>query len=122
MSSSGPLFDDLESLARNFHRDIVIQVGDFAVEAIQQNLDRNVKNPTPYYETQIIHEEVRDGQRLVHDRGISYGPWLEGTSRRNASTSFRGYHSFERAHRSVVDSLDRLLSDVTRTYVSRLGG
>jgi hypothetical protein len=116
------LFDDLETLARNYHRDIVIRVGDFAVEKIQQNLDSNVKNPTPYYETQIIHEEVRDGQRLVHDRGIVYGPWLEGTSSRNAASSFRGYHSFQRAHRSVVENLDRLLAGVTRTYMSRMGG
>ena len=40
---------------------------------------------------------------LITDSGTEYGPWLEGTSRRNQSTRFKGYHSF----RNTVQWLNR---------------
>lgn len=32
----------------------------------------------------------------IHDNGVVYGPWLEGTGSRNASTRFKGYAAFRR--------------------------
>ncbi len=32
----------------------------------------------------------------LDDGGVVYGPWLEGTSRRNQTTRFKGYASFRR--------------------------
>jgi hypothetical protein len=59
-------------------------------------LDRSLRHPTPYYETQIM-VEPEGGRWVVHDRGIVYGPWLEGTSSRNQTTRFKGYHALRRA-------------------------
>lgn len=33
---------------------------------------------------------------VITDGGVVYGPWLEGTSSRNKTTSFKGYHSFKK--------------------------
>ena len=32
----------------------------------------------------------------IHDSGVVYGPWLEGTSSRNQTTRFKGYSSFRK--------------------------
>jgi len=47
-----------------------------------------------------VHGKVRSiGPNTVgkiHDSGVVYGPWLEGTSSRNQTTRFKGYASFRR--------------------------
>jgi len=32
----------------------------------------------------------------IHDSGVVYGPWLEGTSARNQTTRFKGYAQFRK--------------------------
>jgi hypothetical protein len=34
-------------------------------------------------------------------RGVTWGPWLEGTSRRNQSTRFKGYHLFRKTRQEL---------------------
>ena len=120
---SGPLFTGAApGILDAFIADMEWQIGAQALSEVQHNLDQSIRNPTPYYETQIIIERVR-GDVVVHDRGIIYGPWLEGTSRRNQTTRFKGYASFRRA----VQTLNRgraaqLAEQVLRTYLTRLGG
>jgi hypothetical protein len=51
----------------------------------------------------------------VHDDGVIYGPWLEGTGSRNAPvTRFPGYGSFRRASqqldREIGGIADRILT------------
>jgi hypothetical protein len=67
-----------------------------ALAEVQLNLDRSIQHPTPYYETQIMIQRQGDDM-VVHDRGIVYGPWLEGLSHRNQTTRFKGYRAFRRA-------------------------
>lgn len=53
-------------------------------------------------------------------RGVVWGPWLEGTSKRNESTGFKGYHLFRKTrlelqrHTPEVGQreLDRLLPEI----------
>jgi hypothetical protein len=39
--------------------------------------------------TRGLHGKISDG-------GVEYGPWLEGTGKRNRTTHFKGYHSFRK--------------------------
>jgi hypothetical protein len=71
-------------------------------------LDRSIRNPTPYYETQLIVEPEAGGY-VVHDRGIVYGPWLEGTSTRNRTTRFKGYHAFRQARQIMERKTQAIL-------------
>jgi hypothetical protein len=34
-------------------------------------------------------------------RGVTWGPWLEGSSKRNESTRFRGYHLFRKTRQEL---------------------
>lgn len=100
--------------------DIRDEVAAFAIEAVQFNLDGSIKHPTPYYETQIQISNVGH-DRSVNDRGIVYGPWLEGTSSRNQTTRFKGYASFRRAHQTTEQNAQRLADRVVHRYIGRLG-
>jgi hypothetical protein len=56
------------------------------------------------------------------DRGKVWWPWLEGTSKRNRSTRFRGYHAFKLAtnimRKRMRTEAEKVMADVTE----RLGG
>jgi hypothetical protein len=94
---SGPIFDGrAEHAIREFLDDATHQIAGQALAEVHLILDRSIKHPTPYYETQVTSE--RAGQDMVvHDRGIVYGPWLEGVSQRNQTTRFKGYAAFRKA-------------------------
>lgn len=41
-----------------------------------------------------LNARTMDLRGIIHDGGVVYGPWLEGTSGRNQTTRFKGYRSF----------------------------
>jgi hypothetical protein len=108
----GPIFDGRARLAANegvraAERDLAGK----AVNMITDRLNVVLKTQTPVYRLQIEAKEMPNGWR-VHDSGIVYGPWLEGTSRRNQTTRFKGYATFRR----IAQQLDkRAVGIVART-------
>lgn len=93
---TGPFFNGIQAQITAMVDEMQYRVAAAALERVQYNLDRSIQFPTPYYETQIMMQtQLTD--LVVHDRGIAYGPWLEGVSSRNRTSSFSGYHSFRRA-------------------------
>lgn len=121
VSASGPWFDG----RARAEIDQMIREAEYAVAAqtyseVMQNLNASIKHPTPYYETQITNERLTVGRR-VHDRGIAYGPWLEGTDPRNRTTRFPGYHSFRRAWEKMNAGRAReLVEQVVARYTERM--
>lgn len=89
-----------------------------ALADVAFNLDRSLRNPTPYYETQIILQRRVDDW-VVHDRGVAYGPWLEGVSSRNRTTRFKGYASFRRAVQSAGGKAPAIIARVAQRFVDR---
>jgi hypothetical protein len=123
----GPLFDGrAPELAARCASDITDRVAAFALEAVQRNLDRSIKHPTPYYETQInlrvTAESMTIHERSVNDRGVIYGGFLEGTSSRNQTTRFKGYSSFRKAATQTEQAAPRLANQIVDQYVSRMNG
>lgn len=59
-------------------------------------MDQSFRDPTPYYETQVTVDAALH-ERVVHDRGVVYGPWLEGVGSRNRATRFKGYFHWRRS-------------------------
>lgn len=117
---SGPFFDERNPAARQAMEDEALdRIGGQALADVHLNLDTSLRNPTPYYETQITSERSGDDQ-LVHDRGIIYGPWLEGTGSRNATTRFKGYASFRRAAQQLEGQVPGLLVPIVDRCVERL--
>ena len=119
----GPLFDGRAAqAAQEMSREIVERVAQHALEGVQRNLDTSLRHPTPYYETQINVRELAVAERQVNDRGVVYGPWLEGTSSRNQTTRFKGYASFRRARETTRRAVPDLAGAVIKRYRARMGG
>lgn len=50
--------------------------------------------------------------------GVTWGPWLEGTSKRNESTGFKGYHLF----RKTRQELQRRAPDIGQRELDKVIG
>lgn len=118
---SGPIFDGrAQQAGHELTQAIVDRVANYALEQVQHNLDGSIKNPTPYYETQInVAGYMTD--RVVNDRGVIYGPWLEGTGSRNKTTRFKGYASFRRAAQVTRSRIRHIAGGVVSQYIRRMG-
>lgn len=118
---SGPVFDGRAAAAAGEFCDRVVQ--DVAAQGysdVMHNLEGSIRHPTPYYETQI---NVQGGgrRRVINDRGIIYGPWLEGVGSRNSPvTIFPGYHSFRRARQTLEGQAPALAERTLREFLPRM--
>jgi hypothetical protein len=52
---------------------------------------------------------------------VIYGPWLEGTGSRNATTRFKGYASFRRAAQVTRSRVRHIAGGVVSQYIKRMG-
>lgn len=117
---SGPIFDGRADAAlRGFVDDAEAAVAAQAYSDVMTTLNASIKHPTPYYETQITVSKTAGG-RVVHDRGIVYGPWLEsGAGRR---TRFRGYHAFAKARAALEAHTPRIVQHTLTRWLRQMGG
>jgi hypothetical protein len=119
----GPMFNGLAArAAEQAAEEAIGQIGAQASAHVHANLDRSLRNPTPYYETQVTLDRPMPLTAIVHDRGIVYGPWLEGTGSRNRTTRFKGYASFRRAAQQTERDAQRVTDAVMRRFLPRMGG
>lgn len=119
----GPLFNgpNRSAALRRFEVEASREVAYQARSEVGRILNARVQHPTPYYETQITAQRTPYGAR-THDRGIVYGPWLEGTSERNRSTSFKGYHAFRIATVLTQAKVPVLVQATLARLIAELGG
>lgn len=56
-------------------------------------------------------------------RGVTWGPWLEGGTKRNRDTKFKGYHPFRDTRAELENSVAQEIADkALEEYVPRMGG
>jgi hypothetical protein len=135
VQATGPLVDgEFPAIIHDYLEDVTWQLGQQAFADVHGILDASIRNPTPYYETQITTE--RGGSLegvesdvtpvVVHDRGVIYGHWLEGDGSRNAPvTSFRGYGAFGKTAKALNLANGKALpiaEAVLQKYMPRLRG
>lgn len=122
VTTSGPLLDGrLEEEGRRLLDDILWEVGAQALAEVHQILDRSIRHPTPYYETQVRMERAQSDVS-VNDSGVVYGSWIEGTSSRNKTTRFKGYSAFRRATQRVQGQIFILADEPIQRALRRLDG
>lgn len=64
-----------------------------------------------------VHGEMTSSSLgIIHDSKCVYGPWLEGTSKRNQTTRFKGYSSF----RLTAQWLNKQAPDIVREQAAKL--
>lgn len=105
-----------------FITDVVWEVGAQALADVHQVLDRSIRNPTPFYETQLMSERMAPDRVMVHDQDVVYGPWLEGVGSRNKTTKFKGYKAFRLTRQQLGRKIPRLVHPFLEQLIRRLGG
>jgi hypothetical protein len=95
------------------------QVAQQGYADIMSILNREIRHPTPYYETQIVVQRMR-GSDVIHDRGVIYGGWLEGTSSLNAARRFKGYAAFRRSTQKLDREAPAIVEKTLDRYLARL--
>lgn len=55
-------------------------------------------------------------------RGVTWSPWLEGTSQRNQTTHFKGYHLFRRTRLELDRQAGPIADHELQKYLPQLGG
>lgn len=116
---SGPIFDgraayEVTEYLKAARHDVAAQ----GYSNVMENLNASIKYPTPYYELQI---NVRDegNQRVINDRGVVYGWWLEKGDRNHIT--FLGYHSFQfAANKLEKGQAEELAERKLEEYVRRM--
>jgi hypothetical protein len=108
-------------------KDAVWDVASQGLANVNTELNASIQNPTPYYETQTTLNWggfSGGASAIVHDRGIIYGPWLEGIGSRNfPKTSFKGYHAFEKGTVALNGGQAVRVAEATlNRYMPRLRG
>lgn len=114
---TGPFFKaPKQSAIRHLLDDITKEVADDGLSEVQTLMDAAFKNPTPYYETMVIADRVGHDM-VIHDRGIVYGPWLEGVGSRNKTTRFKGYSHWRRTFQYLKKQVDGITERIVGDWV-----
>lgn len=118
----GPLLKGTgEPILREFNRkakEVVTRTGE---EEVRRRLGRRVKHPTGSFSRSIMTKDYKQGRTITADYPqILYGPWLEGTSTRNASTRFKGYRMFRQTRAWLRKNVDHLVQHLLDEAVRKL--
>lgn len=114
--SSGRMQKDVAA----YEHDCAREIAEMAEGVWVHNLEGSIRHPTPHYWTRIDTRELSPTRYEVHDHGIVYGPWLEGTGSRNAPNSvFPGYRSLARAKEMAKRRRGGVARRILREYRSR---
>lgn len=123
VDTHGPLFDGraIEALDA-YCREMTEEVARATKNQVSIRLDSVLRNPTPYYETRIRYDgagteyRVNDGPNT-----FIYGPWLEGTGSRNATTRFKGYRTFRIVAGQMNAGRAKVVAErVLRRFIGRM--
>lgn len=116
METKGAIFNAAKSKAAASRMIIGINetIAQEGVDRVRARLSQVLRSPSGYYQSQIAVQR-RQIYRGYWDNNVVYGGWLEGTSSRNASTRFKGYHTF----RLVKQTLDNDAVGLAQPFVTR---
>lgn len=124
----GPVFDGRADAA--VHRflaeakDELAQIGQTWIKTEAEGFDRSGRGGTGRAAAGV--EVLAEGSDRVIRGGIREGeyawPWLEGTSERNTTTGFRGYHTFRRTRQRMRRQAAQYAQDLLGKYLPEMGG
>lgn len=93
--TSGPISSGaIHKHVRDYEKDVAEELAEEAEDTWLDFLNTRLRHQTPYYTTRITRRRVAWNRWKVHDNGVIYGHWLEGTGSKNSPvTRFPGYWS-----------------------------
>jgi len=112
----GPLFNGRAvKIFDDFAKDAEKDIAQAALRGIKRRFHVKFRHPTGRYESNVRISSAGEGTQ-ISDGGIVYGPWLEGIGKKNRTTRFKGYHSFEEAANEIDGRADDIAE---RTFRSK---
>jgi hypothetical protein len=125
---SGPLFDGhAQEAAERFCAEMTRELAEIGATWIKldtQRMDKSGRGGTGAAAGGV--EIVGQGPNWVIRGGIREGeyswPWLEGESKRNQTTGFKGYHSFRRTRLRLRRQTTSRIEEVLQKYLAEMGG
>lgn len=121
-SVKGPLADGTAHQAVRDWLDASKQdVADLAVDKLRAVTMDRTGRATGHYQ-QMIRTTLLNYKDVLVDDPVIYGPWLEGTSKRNESTRFKGYRLWRRTKLRVAREAPKIAEAKLPEYLGRMGG
>lgn len=119
---SGPLFDG--RAAREFAAytdEAREQIAEFGEEHVLNLMGMAFRQPSGYYESNMMTERASADVSRVHDSGVVYGPWLEGVGTRNRERpGFPGYFHWRRTKAVLATSGPAMAERLLQRYLPRV--
>lgn len=120
IETSGPFFDGrADAAAADASRECQISIAILGASMVRTNLNKVLRVQTPFYRLQVEAQPEPPGWKIT-DQGVIYGPWLEGTSRRNQTTRFKGYATFRRTVQQIDRRAKTISNGVIAKYMKRM--
>ena len=124
---SGPLFDgQAEAAAKDFTDSLAGEIAAIGRDWIKLDTQRMTKSGSDTGAAAAGVELSGGNGAYIITGGIRKGeyswPWLEGTSKRNQSTGFKGYHSFRRTRLRMRKQVTPFAQARLEEYLARMGG
>ena len=125
---SGPLFDgEATAAADEFTAALareIAEIGQTWIQVEAHGYDKSGRGGTGAAAEGV--ELIGRGRDWVISGGIRAGvyswPWLEGTSPRNKTTGFKGYHPFRRTRLRLRRQASEYAQELLREFITRMGG
>lgn len=122
VSVGGPLADGTaHDAVREWIDATKKDVADYAVRQLRANHMDKTGRATGNYLDHLQTAVLSYNDLLIRDPVI-YGPWLEGSSKRNESTRFRGYRLWRKAKQATQAAVPDLAEKRYAEFAERIGG
>lgn len=120
----GPMFDGRDvPIMRRFNEDAKKLVSTAGEDQVRQRVGRRARHPTGSFAGAVTTKDFAKGRTVMADYPQTlYGPWLEGTSTRNASTRFKGYKLFRLTRNWLKKHLTEIVQARLDQAVAELNG
>lgn len=116
---SGPMFDGTAVRAVEEATEKTLErTAQLGVATIRAQMQRTYRHETPHDRLQNVAES-HPPNWVIWDRNGVYGPWLEGISRRNRTTRFKGYAIYRRNVQEIQRRMDEIAEYTFDEYITR---
>jgi hypothetical protein len=125
---SGPIFDGVadhvvEKVLHETNKDLG-EIGRDWIRIEAEGFDRSGRGGTGRASAGVLLTERPGGYRIFGEMnsGQVWWPWLEGSTSRNRTTRFKGYHTFSKTAKRLDQIAADTLEKHLRAHLSEIGG
>lgn len=123
MDKRGPLFDGrAEKAVADAADSMEKSVATLGASMVRTRMNQVFKQQTPFYRFLNVAAEDPPGWKIWDQNRVRYGWWLEGVSRMNRVTRFKGYGTYRLMTQVLRRRAKAMGQAVIVRYMGRMGG